>query len=245
MENSVTAAPLLVRKGVTYTKLAVMQTGVGEERRGAVLHLGTGEGRRSRGNEQGEDIKDRKYEINWLSKIMQMKKVKNFLIQDKIYCSPSMFVCVCCRPWGTPPGGSSGPECHLTAGDSSVHLTGACQQYIIAPGRAFAHLFTHTYCTNAQTCIHQSAVPINVSPCVSRARLWWAALCLWLESRLKAALCIPAVRCVPEPEAWAVNGAQRKKPAGPQQQSEYCRNITMMWKTSRNEKQRQTAALLG
>lgn len=94
MENSVTAAPLLVRKGVTYTKLAVMQTGVGEERRGAVLHLGTGEGRRSRDNEQGEDIKDRKYEINWLSKIMQMKKVKNFLIKDKIYCSPSMFVCV-------------------------------------------------------------------------------------------------------------------------------------------------------
>uniref|UniRef100_A0A3Q3X936 Sema domain-containing protein n=1 Tax=Mola mola TaxID=94237 RepID=A0A3Q3X936_MOLML len=41
MENSVTAAPLLVRKGITYTKLAVTQTGVGEEWRGAVLHLGT------------------------------------------------------------------------------------------------------------------------------------------------------------------------------------------------------------
>lgn len=48
MENSVTAAPLMVRKGVTYTKLAVTLTGVGEERRGEVLHLGTGEGRRNK-----------------------------------------------------------------------------------------------------------------------------------------------------------------------------------------------------
>ncbi|KAG7496867.1 semaphorin-4F-like [Solea senegalensis] len=39
MENSVTAAPLLVRKGIRYTKLAVTQTGSG-----AVLHLGTGHG---------------------------------------------------------------------------------------------------------------------------------------------------------------------------------------------------------
>lgn len=38
MENSVSAAPLLVRKGITYTKLAVTQTG----RKGALLHLGTG-----------------------------------------------------------------------------------------------------------------------------------------------------------------------------------------------------------
>nr|XP_046236279.1 semaphorin-4F [Scatophagus argus]XP_046236280.1 semaphorin-4F [Scatophagus argus]XP_046236281.1 semaphorin-4F [Scatophagus argus] len=44
MENSVTAAPLLVRKGITYTKLAVTQTGSGEERRGAVFHLGTDRG---------------------------------------------------------------------------------------------------------------------------------------------------------------------------------------------------------
>lgn len=38
MENSVSAAPLLVRKGVTYSKLAVtlMDSGI------AVLHLGTG-----------------------------------------------------------------------------------------------------------------------------------------------------------------------------------------------------------
>lgn len=43
MDNSVTAAPLLVRKGIRYTKLAVTQTGSGDERRGAVLHLGTGE----------------------------------------------------------------------------------------------------------------------------------------------------------------------------------------------------------
>uniref|UniRef100_A0A672GUE1 Sema domain-containing protein n=2 Tax=Salarias fasciatus TaxID=181472 RepID=A0A672GUE1_SALFA len=45
MENSVTAAPLLVRKGVKYTKLAVtLSGGEEEERRGAVLHLGTDRG---------------------------------------------------------------------------------------------------------------------------------------------------------------------------------------------------------
>ncbi|XP_023277542.1 semaphorin-4F-like [Seriola lalandi dorsalis] len=44
MENSVTAAPLLMRKGIRYTKLAVTQTGSGEEPRGAVLHLGTDRG---------------------------------------------------------------------------------------------------------------------------------------------------------------------------------------------------------
>lgn len=45
MENTVAAAPLLVRKGIKYTKLAVTQTGSGEELR-AVLHLGTGVERR-------------------------------------------------------------------------------------------------------------------------------------------------------------------------------------------------------
>ncbi|KAM6909296.1 semaphorin-4F [Xenentodon cancila] len=40
MENSVTAAPQLVRKGIRYTKLAVTLM----ERRGAVLHLGTDRG---------------------------------------------------------------------------------------------------------------------------------------------------------------------------------------------------------
>lgn len=54
MENSVTAAPLLVRKGLRYTKLAVTHTGMGDERRGAVLHLGTGEG--AQDGWQGEDI---------------------------------------------------------------------------------------------------------------------------------------------------------------------------------------------
>ncbi|XP_030017854.1 semaphorin-4F isoform X2 [Sphaeramia orbicularis] len=44
MENSVTAAPLLVRKGIRYTKLAVTQTGSGDEQRGALLHLGTDRG---------------------------------------------------------------------------------------------------------------------------------------------------------------------------------------------------------
>lgn len=42
MENSVNSAPLLVRKGIRYTKLAVTRAPGGEERRGMVLHLGTG-----------------------------------------------------------------------------------------------------------------------------------------------------------------------------------------------------------
>ncbi|XP_056156815.1 semaphorin-4F [Lampris incognitus] len=44
MENSVTSAPLLVRRGTTYTKLAVTLTGSGEGSGGAVLHLGTDRG---------------------------------------------------------------------------------------------------------------------------------------------------------------------------------------------------------
>ncbi|KAM4564861.1 semaphorin-4F [Fundulus diaphanus] len=44
MENSVTAAPLLVRKGIKYTKLAVTLMGEAEDQRGAVLHLGTDRG---------------------------------------------------------------------------------------------------------------------------------------------------------------------------------------------------------
>ncbi|KAA8582502.1 hypothetical protein FQN60_006173, partial [Etheostoma spectabile] len=44
MENSVTAAPLLVREGIRYTKLAVTQTGSGDQQRGTVLHLGTDRG---------------------------------------------------------------------------------------------------------------------------------------------------------------------------------------------------------
>lgn len=82
MENSVTAAPLLVRKGISYTKLAVTQTGSGEERKGAVLHLGTGEqGSRGRVNKKGEDKKYRKCKdmnSNWQSKreLMDMNVVK-------------------------------------------------------------------------------------------------------------------------------------------------------------------------
>uniref|UniRef100_A0A3Q2ZXY3 Ssemaphorin 4F n=2 Tax=Kryptolebias marmoratus TaxID=37003 RepID=A0A3Q2ZXY3_KRYMA len=44
MENSVTAAPLLVRKGIRYTKLAVNLKGSAEEQQAAVLHLGTDRG---------------------------------------------------------------------------------------------------------------------------------------------------------------------------------------------------------
>ncbi|KAK2900122.1 semaphorin-4F isoform X2 [Channa argus] len=44
MENSVTAAPLMVRKGIKYTKLAVNQRGNGVEPKGVVLHLGTDRG---------------------------------------------------------------------------------------------------------------------------------------------------------------------------------------------------------
>lgn len=42
MENSVVSAPLLVRRGITYTKLAVTLTSVSERRTAVVLHLGTG-----------------------------------------------------------------------------------------------------------------------------------------------------------------------------------------------------------
>ncbi|XP_026154981.1 semaphorin-4F isoform X2 [Mastacembelus armatus] len=44
METSVTAAPLLVRKGIRYTKLAVNQRDSQVEPRGVVLHLGTDRG---------------------------------------------------------------------------------------------------------------------------------------------------------------------------------------------------------
>lgn len=57
--------------------------------------------------------------------------------------------------------------------------------------------------------------------CVSRAKRWWAARSRWLKSRLKAALCTPAVRSVPEPEELAASGAQRTKPADSHSQSEY------------------------
>jgi len=158
---------------------------------------------------------------------------------------------VCCRSRGAPPSGSGGAQCHLTAGAVSVHLTRACQQYIAAPGictciRANTHTHTHTL-THAYVNLQRPEISVwllsaSVTvPCVSRAGLWWAALCLWLVSRLKAALCIPAVGCAPEPEDWAVCGAPRRKPAGPQRQSEYCRNISENWKPSKNEHQRQTA----
>lgn len=47
MENSVVSVPLMIRSGVTYTKLAVTLTTVsnGKNKQNAtVLHLGTGEG---------------------------------------------------------------------------------------------------------------------------------------------------------------------------------------------------------
>ncbi|XP_061525429.1 semaphorin-4F [Phycodurus eques] len=44
VQQSVTAAPLLVRKGVTYTKLAVTLIGRKEGQREAMLHLGTDDG---------------------------------------------------------------------------------------------------------------------------------------------------------------------------------------------------------
>lgn len=231
MENSVTAAPLLVRKGITYTKLAVMQTGVGEERRGAVLHLGTGEGRRSRDNEQS-----RICEIN-IQKLLQME-VKNFLIKDKC-------VCVCVADRG---------ELHRVAvvGQNATLLqeiplftSQEPVNNILLHQVEHLHNYSHILHTHRYMHTVMYSAYKNVFACVSRARLWWAALCLWLKSRLKAVLCITAVRCVPELEAWAVCGAQGKKPAGSQQQSEYYRNTTMKWKTSKNQRRRQTAALLG
>lgn len=182
MENSVSAAPLLVRKGTTYTKLAVTQA----ERKGAVLHLGTGKGR------------------------VRPDKMKSTRVSTK---PPP----ICAhRPRRAPSSGGSGPEHNLAAGDPSVPITGAHQQHIIAPGRASAHDYAliRTCLCRAHTCWLR----------VSRVRLWWAATCMWPESPLKAAVFIPAVRCVPEPEVWVVNGTQRKKPARKQQQSECIRN---------------------
>lgn len=48
MENSVTAAPLLVRKGISYTRLAVSQRGTSLDPKEVVLHLGTGEEQRGK-----------------------------------------------------------------------------------------------------------------------------------------------------------------------------------------------------
>lgn len=71
MENSVTAAPLLVRKGISYTRLAVNQRGSSVDPRQVVLHLGTGEERRRRSDE-------------WRGK----KEMKDsFFIQCELYCS--------------------------------------------------------------------------------------------------------------------------------------------------------------
>uniref|UniRef100_A0A3B5QWT1 Ssemaphorin 4F n=1 Tax=Xiphophorus maculatus TaxID=8083 RepID=A0A3B5QWT1_XIPMA len=64
MENSVTAAPLLVRKGIKYTTLAVTLMGEAEDRRGAVLHLGTGQ-------KKGIEIKLLKYENFYFESLFQ------------------------------------------------------------------------------------------------------------------------------------------------------------------------------
>lgn len=51
MENSVVSAPLLVRSGVTYTKLAVTLTSISNGNRklnATVLHLGTGNKKKKR-----------------------------------------------------------------------------------------------------------------------------------------------------------------------------------------------------
>lgn len=42
MENSVVAAPLMVRNGITYTKLAVTPSDGTKQNMATVLHLGTG-----------------------------------------------------------------------------------------------------------------------------------------------------------------------------------------------------------
>lgn len=85
----------------------------------------------------------------------------------------------------------------------------------------FTHRVIHLQCRGISAPLLSVSV---IVPCVSRARLWWAALCLWLVSRPKVALCIPTVRCAPGPEDWAVCGARRKKPAGAQRQSEHYKN---------------------
>lgn len=85
------------------------------------------------------------------------------------------------------------------------------------------HQVGHYHVPYFSSAIQCYIVPLNIQHLVCRVRLWLAALCLWLKSKLKAALCIPAATCVPEPEAWAVSGPM--VPAGTQQQSEYKGNI--------------------
>lgn len=68
----------------------------------------------------------------------------------------------------------------------------------------------------ASVLLHSDSVMV---PFVSRIGLWWAALCLLLVFRLQAAVFIPAVRCVLEPEDWDACG--KKMPASLKRQSEY------------------------
>lgn len=101
------------------------------------------------------------------------------------------------------------------------------------------HSTTHTY-TDIHVFIYRAwkhQFWCSVVPIVSRAGLWWAALCLWLVSMLKAAVCIPAVRCVPEPEDWAVCGGMM--PARTQRQSEYYVSIIEKLKPTKSGRQRQ------
>lgn len=155
--------------------------------------------------------------------------------RDKIFQRDKMCgsQCVCvgyCRPWGAPPGGSSGPEHHLTAGDPSVHRPGACEQHSPAQGRACAHKHisfqtapTSNIKSRSSLLSYSSSCSCALLPGWCRARLWWAAPSLWPGSRLRAVPCMPAARCVPEPEGWAVCGAARRKPAGSVWSSKYCK----------------------
>lgn len=91
--------------------------------------------------------------------------------------------------------------------------------------QVLAQFFTHMLHISICSVLQLSGSVM--SPFVCRVWLWWAAPCLWLGSRLKAVLCTPTVKSVPEPEGWAVIGAQRRPPAGPPLQSEYCWNIKL------------------
>lgn len=160
-----------------------------------------------------------------------------FFIRREMHCSPNMFMCVADRG-----------ELHQV---EVVNQNTTLLQEIplFSPQEPINNILLHKVKDmNLYTHTHTSVLLLGDSLivlCVSRARLWWAALCLWLVSRLKAALCIQTVRCVPEPEDWAVCGTQKKKPAGTQTQSEYYWNITQNRTICRKKNQRQIRAELG
>lgn len=152
-----------------------------------------------------------------------------------------MCICVCCRPRGAPPGGSSGPERHLTAGNSSVHLAGACQQYITAPGTAFSHLdhISHIWIYSAlKYLLHCSVI------------LWWFCVFPGLGSGGQPAVSgsCPGWRLRSVYQLWGVCQSQRAGlcvECSRRSLRVHNSRVSTTGRLPENIKQRQTAAVLG